>query len=123
MDSGQLSELDFSKLKSNLSAEEIKSDLILIVYYPGKDKCNGMERVSTWNVFDRDFTSQLNKIANNNQFWVYKNDENLKYYHPKEVKWQLDTAQLVEKTFSELDDFSKMDETLLKMIKESSQEN
>ncbi len=99
MDSGQLNEQDFSMLKSNLSVKEIKSDFILIIYYPGKDKCNGMERVSTWNVFDQDFTAQLNIIVNHQQFWVYKNDENLKYYHPEEVTWQLDKEALVEQLF------------------------
>lgn len=58
-----------------------------------------MERVSTWNVFDHDFIPQLNSIARIKPFWVYKNDENLKYFHPKEVKWRLDEEQLIEKTF------------------------
>lgn len=96
---GQLNELDFANLKRNLSTKEITANLIVIIYYPGKDSCNGMERVSTWNIFHTDYKSQLNRIADNEQFWVYKNNENLKYYHPEEVKWQADQNQFVEKMF------------------------
>lgn len=97
---GQLSEEDFKKLKNSLSSNtNLDGELIVIVYYPGKDRCNGMERISTWNIFDNDYLRKLRKINSYNHFWIYKNDENLKYYHPRKVKWTKDTDQIVEKLF------------------------
>lgn len=97
---GQLSEEDFKKLKNSLSSNtNLDGELIVIVYYPGKDRCNGMERISTWNIFDNDYLRKLRKINSYNHFWIYKNDENLKYYHPRKVKWTKDIDQIVEKLF------------------------
>ncbi|MEJ7694665.1 hypothetical protein, partial [Daejeonella sp.] len=75
------------------------NELIVLIYYPGKDPCNGLERNSTWNIFDGEYQRKLKKISTYDHFWVYKNDENLKYYHPRRVNWQSDKNQLVEKLF------------------------
>ena len=75
--------------------------ITVIVYYPGKDDCNETEINSTWSIFDKDYLKKLNKICDYNHFWVYKDDENLKYYHPEEVKWEKDNNQFIEKTFFE----------------------
>ena len=99
---GKLNDSILKKLQKNLSADkELTNEITVIIYYPGKDNCNGMERNSTWNIFDNDYIITLNKITNYNHFWIYKDDENLKYYHPKQVKWEKDTNQFIEKTFFE----------------------
>jgi len=99
---GKLDDSNFKKLKKNLSPDkELINKITVIVYYPGKDDCNETERNSTWSIFDKDYLKKLNKICDYNHFWVYKDDENLKYYHPKEVKWEKDNNQFIEKTFFE----------------------
>ena len=75
---GKLDESNFKKLKKNLS--------------PDKELINKITK---------DYLKKLNKICDYNHFWVYKDDENLKYYHPKEVKWEKDNNQFIEKTFFE----------------------
>jgi hypothetical protein len=82
-----------------LSQNEIDDELIVIIYYPGKDRCNGMERYSTWNIFDRDYLKKLNKISDVSHHWIYKDDENLKYYYQKKIGWKKDSNQLIEKMF------------------------
>lgn len=100
---GQLNDSIFNNLKKSLSSDkELSNDLIVIVYYPGKDRCNGTEKRSTWNIFDNDYLKKLNKIGSYSHFWIYKDDENLQYYHPKQVKWENDKNQLVENLFFKL---------------------
>lgn len=97
---GQLNDNDFNNLKKSLSSDkELNNDLIVIVYYPGKDGCNGSKITSQWNIFHNDYLRKLNSISNNSHFWIYKDDENLKYYHPDQVKWEKDKNQLVENLF------------------------
>lgn len=99
---GKLNDSVFKDLKKNLSLDpKIINEIIVIVYYPGKDNCNGMERNSTWNIFDNDYLKKLSKISKYKHFWIYKNEENLNYYHPKQVKWEKDINQFTEKTFFE----------------------
>jgi len=97
---GKLNKQVFYQLKKNLNLEEnYKKDLIVIIYYPGRDNCNEKDTKSGWNVFDRDYLKNLNKIGSNSNHWIYKTDEDLKYYHPKKVDWRKDKNQLIEKTF------------------------
>ena len=97
---GLLNDSVYKILKKSLSFDkELINDLIVIVYYPGKDGCNGTKSTSAWNIFDNDYLKKLNKIGSNNHFWIYKDDENLKYYHPKQVKWENDKNQVVENLF------------------------
>jgi hypothetical protein len=97
---GKLNEKEFHQLKKNLNLEEnYKKDLIVIIYYPGKDSCNRKESRSGWNIFDRDYLKNLNKIASYSNHWIYKNNEDLKYYYPKKVNWRKDNNQFIEKTF------------------------
>ncbi len=99
---GKLTTEEYNGLSNNISPfKELESELIIIVYYPGKDRCNGMERISTWNIFDSDYEEKLKKINSVDQFWVYKNSENLKYYHTDQVDWRKDKNQLVENLFFE----------------------
>ena len=97
---GQLNDIELKSLNDYLyHNSEATNELTILVYYPGKDRCNGMERISTWNIFDGDYLRKLKKINSYDHFWIYKSDENLKYYHPKQVKGQSDQNQLVEKMF------------------------
>ncbi len=97
---GKLNKNQLDELKKSLSIkDEIGEKLIVIIYYPGRDKCNYKERNSTWNVFDRDYLKKLNKISDISHHWVYKNDENLKYYYPKKIVWKKDNNELIENMF------------------------
>jgi hypothetical protein len=97
---GKLTENQLDELKQSLSIQnEIDDELIVIIYYPGKDRCNGMERYSTWNIFDRDYLKKLNKISDVSHHWIYKDDENLKYYYQKKIGWKKDSNQFIEKMF------------------------
>lgn len=98
---GKLNDSIFTTLKKMFSLEnELTKELIVIIYYPGKDRCNNArEKMSPWNIFDNDYLRKLNKIASNNHLWIYKNDEDLEYFYPKKVKWQADKDQFVEDLF------------------------
>lgn len=97
---GKLSAPELEELnKSLLKKGNINNNITIIIFYPGKDNCNGMERISTWNVFDNDYLKKVTKTNSINHFWIYKSDENLKYYHPKKVDWKKDDDQIIEKLF------------------------
>ena len=97
---GKLTKEEFDIVKNQVSKiNPLKNGYIIIIYYPGKDRCNGMERNSTWNIFDRDYQKEVNKLVENNQYWIYKNEENLKYYYPKKINWKKDENQLIENLF------------------------
>lgn len=82
---GKLNKNHFSQLKEILSINDIvKNHLIVVIYYPGKDRCNDTKkRYSGWNIFDRDYLKQLNRINDISHHWIYKNDKNLKFYYQK----------------------------------------
>ncbi|OAB27383.1 hypothetical protein SAMN05444395_1159 [Flavobacterium fryxellicola] len=97
---GQLNDSIFKNLKKSLSADvKLTNELMVMVYHPGKDQCNSTEIISEWNIFDADYLKKLKRIGTYNHFWIYKDDENLKYYHPTQVKWEQDNNQLIEKLF------------------------
>lgn len=100
---GQLDQKDFLKLKSSLSPnQDLNNELIVIIYYPGKDKCNDITEPSGGSFFDRDYMRKLKRIASVDHFWIYKDDENLHYYQPNEGNWQADKDKLVEQLFFKL---------------------
>ncbi len=97
---GKLTEEEFTALKTQLSnIEPLKDDIIVIIYYPGKDRCNQTNANSRWNIFDNDYKKSLDKLTSNHHFWVYKNDEDLNYYYPNKVSWQKDNNQIIEMFF------------------------
>lgn len=97
---GKLNENKFNKLKKSLSIEnKINDGLIVIIYYPGKDRCNDVKNYSTWNIFDKDYLKRLKRISNVSHHWIYKNDENLNYYYQNKIGWKKDKNQLIEKMF------------------------
>ncbi|WP_418514026.1 hypothetical protein [Corallibacter sp.] len=97
---GKLNKNQFEKLKENLQIKNtIEDDLVVIIYYPGKDSCNKAEKYSTWNVFDSDYLKKLKKISGISHHWIYKDDENLKYYYKRKIGWKKDKNQFIEKLF------------------------
>lgn len=97
---GKLTEDEFKNIKLYLNKmNALKDGLIVLVFYPGKDNCNGTDRESTWTIFDKDYQKELKKLNIENSFWLFKDDEGLKYYHPKKINWTKDNERLVEKTF------------------------
>ena len=96
---GKLSTEELDELNRSLQNKgSLNNNITVIIFYPGKDNCNGMERISTWNVFNNDFLKQVKKNLFN-IFWIYKSDEDLEYYHPKKVDWKKDDEQIIEKLF------------------------
>lgn len=99
----KLSDEHFTELKNTISPnKKLNKDLIVIVYYPGKDGCNEGERETTWNMFHSDYQKKLKRIGEYDHFWIYKNNDNLHCFHPDKVIWQEDKNQLIEKTFFKL---------------------
>jgi len=99
---GKLSEMQLDKLKKYLSIEDEinnKDKLIVIIYYPGKDKSIVIKRYSGWNVFDKDYLRELNRISDVSHHWIYKDDENLKYYYKGIIDWRKDNGHLIEELF------------------------
>lgn len=97
---GKLTEEEFKNVKSYLSKmKPLQDGLIVIVFYPGKDSCNETDSESGWSIFDKDYQKELKKLKITNSFWLFKDDEDLKYYHPKKINWIKDNERLIEKTF------------------------
>lgn len=97
---GKLTTEEFISLKKHLGKNQSLLDgVIIIIYYPGKDRCNKKTSNSQWNIFDKDFMKDLKKLNVNNLFWVYKNDEDLKYYYPKKINWKKMKINLLKKLF------------------------
>lgn len=97
---GKLTSEEFNLVKKQLNKiSPLKNGYIIIIYYPGKDSCNEVKRNSNWNIFDKDYQKEVNKLKDNNQYWIYKNDENLKYYYPNKVNWTKDENQILENIF------------------------
>jgi hypothetical protein len=97
---GKLSLEEFDLLKQALKFKgNLNNKLTVIIFIPSLDNCNKENQNSTWNVFDRDYLKKLGNISDFNHFWIYKNDENLKYYYPKKNNWQFDNDQVIEKIF------------------------
>ncbi|KAB1230175.1 hypothetical protein [Chryseobacterium viscerum] len=97
---GKLKPEEYDSLKIALNKiAPLKNEFIIIIYYPGIDKCNKENAKSGWNIFDKDFKEEVNRLSINNIFWVYKKNEDLKYYYPRTSKWQKDENALIEKLF------------------------
>lgn len=97
---GKLSKEELAILNESLQKKgTIKNNITVIIYYPGKDECNDTKRFSKWNIFDSDYLRKLKRISKTNNFWIYKNDENLKYYYSKLKNWKSNDDQIIEKLF------------------------
>ncbi|MDD3004802.1 hypothetical protein [Flavobacterium sp.] len=97
---GKLTVEEFAQLKQYLEKiEPYKNDFIIIIYFPGKDECNQKKSNSRWNIFDKDFIETANKLVNSNILWIYKDEEDLKYYYPKKINWIKDNDKTIENLF------------------------
>lgn len=97
---GKLKPEELELLKQYVEKNEpYRNDFIIIIYYPGKDRCNQKKSNSKWNIFDKDFIKDANKLVNNNMLWIYKDEEDLKYYYPKKIKWKKDENKFIENLF------------------------
>lgn len=98
--SEKLKETEFKQLKDFLSIQSLNDkELIVLIYYPGKDNCNDVERNSTWNLFDDDYLKKLNKISKVHHHWIFKNEQGLEYFYPEKINWQKDNSRVIEKMF------------------------
>lgn len=97
---GKLSSEDFNLLKSTLNEMGgYEEGTAIIIYYPGVDPCNKNTRLTTWNIFEKKIRKTMKEAADDNVYWVFHNDEDIKYYHPKKVKWQPDKDKVLQKLF------------------------
>lgn len=97
---GKLSSENFSLLKSTLNEMGGYEDgTAIIIYYPGVDSCNKKNKPTTWNIFDKKIRKAMENVVGNNVYWVFHDDEDIKYYHPKKVKWQPDKDKVLQKLF------------------------
>lgn len=99
----KLSDEHFTELKKTISPNlMLNKDLIVIVYNHGIVDCNNVEWETTWNMFHLDYKRKLKRIGEYDQFWIYKNKENLNCINLDKETWQEDKNQLIEKTFFNL---------------------
>ncbi len=102
---GQLNKNTFENLKlylTELTDKQIDSTQNIVINYltplPKKDKNTSSK--SAWNIFDRNYTKKLHKIANINQFWINSTEcDNLEYNHSKKINWIADKDNLFSKLF------------------------
>lgn len=76
------------------------SKTIVIIYYPGKDRCNssGLATKSSARVWNRRLKKRLYKITGTEPVYIYKNKEGLEKYDGI-VTWHKDPNGIIEKTF------------------------
>lgn len=99
---GIISKQKLDSIKVNLSESSGKeineSDIIIINYFPGLDRCNS----GTGSSFLREkysrYLRKINKNEDVSQFFVYKTIEGTKKYGRK-LEWIPDNGNLIEKTF------------------------
>ncbi|RYE46162.1 MAG: hypothetical protein EOP48_21920 [Sphingobacteriales bacterium] len=99
---GILEQSVLEKIQHNLEAisgrQIDKNKIIIINYYPGLDNYYPAG-ISKWGIYDKDYIKKVNKIAEVEQFWIYKHDKNLRYHHGKRLNWLHDKDAMIEKTF------------------------
>ena len=100
---GKLSSRTYSAILNNINADTIsKNDLLVITFYPGKDRCNDTGKIpemTTWDFIDKDFFAKITKKYDVNLFWTFKDNDGLGYYHPNKIPWKKDKNNLIEKLF------------------------
>jgi len=76
-----------------------RDKMIVIIYHPGLDKCNstGTATLSTRKLWYKEMERKLNRIADINTVYIYKNDEGLKKW--RKANWTEDKNQIIERLF------------------------
>ncbi|WP_336071035.1 hypothetical protein [Mesoflavibacter sp. CH_XMU1404-2] len=99
---GKISKQKLDSIKTNLSKSSGKelneSDIIVINYFPGLDRCNSGAGSSFLREKYSRYLRKINKNENVSQFFVYKTIEGTKKYGRK-LEWIPDIGNLIEKIF------------------------
>ncbi|WP_167597590.1 hypothetical protein [Leeuwenhoekiella sp. ZYFB001] len=76
-----------------------RDKMIAIIYYPGLDTCNdrGSINFGTRKLWYKEMERKLNRIADINTVYIYKNDEGLKKW--RKANWTEDKNQIIERLF------------------------
>lgn len=100
---GKLDANNLAKLKefiNKISKNSINdSENLIIQYYPGKDKCNGTNKLSGAYIYQKKYRKKLKKRFRHKMLWIYKNDENLKNHHLRKIDWKHDSSKIIEDLF------------------------
>ena len=97
---------NFSKFKEVLEYDlSIKIDStkpIIIIYYPGKDRCNSGGSTSKFAIkkWYKELEKGINKIAKIKPLYVYKNDSGIDKYNGI-LDWKKDPKGMIERLFFE----------------------
>ena len=95
---GKLNEQELSLLKKELSKiGPLENEITILIFYPGKDECNNRSDSLSIDFFRTEYKNKLDRITKYNHFWIYKTDEDLKYYHPEKINWKKDNDRVIEK--------------------------
>lgn len=91
----------YSKLSSltNKNIDSTKS--LVIIYYPGKDKCNssGTSARSSVKTWYNDMERRINRISKSNILYIYKDKTGLEGRNDGYKKWFKDPNNYLEKLF------------------------
>tara|TARA_B100000953_G_scaffold299413_1_gene299229 strand:- start:605 stop:1162 length:558 start_codon:yes stop_codon:yes gene_type:complete len=87
------------KNSGNISIDSNKP--LVIIYYPGKDKCNssGSSTRRSTKVWYNKMEKGINKIEPSNIVYVYKDSTDLFERHDGFKDWKRDPNKVIEKTF------------------------
>lgn len=97
---GKLNNEELSLLKKELSKiGPLENEITILIFYPGKDECNNRSNSLSIDFFRKEYKNKLDRITKYNHFWIYKTDEDLKYYHPEKINWEKDNDRVIEKLF------------------------
>lgn len=98
---GKLSDEEHKHLKEELISGSniaiLNDDIIVINYYPGKDKCNSSGNRDFVKNRYQDYNSQISKLKYVKQFFVYKELKGIENYG--NLNWLADPNKLIESTF------------------------
>ena len=90
---------NFSKTNSQKIND---TDILLINYYPGNDKCSTTSYKENFKKRHNQVNKKMNKIENLKQLFIYKSNENIKDFGEK-INWQQDFNKLIETIFFPID--------------------
>lgn len=88
---------DFKLLNSTLNKTELTKKFSIIIYHPGKDRCNGGRALGRGH--NQKFYKRLKDKYNVSIHWVHKMDTSINFIDHKGVQWMTDKNKVVEKLF------------------------
>lgn len=99
----EMGEIDSEKLINDLNKllnlEINKDKPTIIIFYPGKDRCNSSGTTTDKILFlaFKEREEKVNKIRSSNFIYVYKNTKGIKAI--KTIAWRKDPKNIIENTF------------------------